>query len=321
MLYEPLDAVFQDVGDAEIVPPEWVIENMIPVGLTFYVGPPKSFKSAALFSLCLETVGVPTGVLPADLRVVRKKGLVLGLSAEASAGVLRHDAREGFGVEIPSDGRLRVCNDPWRFRLDSKTDQKELLAWCDEVKPSILFIDPLRNLHNVEENDAGAMVAVLQPFQHYAVKNKMAVVCIHHVTKLEEGSTAKASNMRGTSALLGLADGALAFTRKGGTDSTTVHIDALFKRAPAWERTIDLGIWGNRAQEKVDQTCKDTLRYLKEGVAQGEIAKKLGVGKSKVLAAVQQLRRLGVLNDAGQIVAELPASATERVNVANERVG
>ena len=240
----PIESTFADVGDAELIEPQWVIKNLLPSGLTFLAGPPKSYKSTLELAMLLSTCGVEHEVLPEDMRVVETPGVVMGLSGEASAGVLRHTAQEGFDAEIPNDGRFLVVDDPWRFRLDQPSDMHELLGWVDRIKPRIVFIDPLRNFHVLDENDSGGMVAMIQPLQRYAVTHDMSIIIVHHSRKTSsdrgEARVAKAEDMRGSSALLGLADAALTCSSK---QEGVVHIDAVFKRAPAWQRDVELNMW------------------------------------------------------------------------------
>ena len=240
----PVDSTFIDVGDAVMVEPQWVIRNLLPTGLTFLAGPPKSYKSTVELAMLLSVCGVGHEVLPDDLREVPKPGVVLGLSGEASAGVLRHTAEHGFETEIPADGRFLVVDDPWRFRLDQPGDVEELLGWVTRLRPRILFIDPLRNFHVLDENDSGGMVAMIQPLQRYAVLHDMAVIIVHHSRKIggEKGEPrmARAEDMRGSSALFGMADATLTLSAKS---RGVVHIDAIFKRAESWQRDVTLNMW------------------------------------------------------------------------------
>lgn len=298
---DPIESVWADVGEAVPEDPKWIVKDMIPTGVTFLAGPPKSYKSTVELAVCLTACGVQNSVLPGELSQCEETGIVMGLSGEASAGVLRHTAKLGFGVDIPPDGRFRVMNDPWRFRLDQPHDVDELLHWVDRIHPNILFVDPLRNFHSLDENDSGGMVKMLQPLQQYAISNDVGVVIVHHSKKIGEDRdgnrrTANAQDMRGTSALFGLADAVLTLTGKGRSQ---VHIDAVFKRGESWQRTIQLGIWGTEANETIDSLTKEVFLMIAEGKSKRQIMSALSIGSTKLEQACVQLRRIGALTGEG----------------------
>lgn len=315
---DPVETVWEDVGEAMIIPQKWMVPGLIPVGCTFLTGAPKSYKSTVLMAAALSAMGVQHSILPPNLcGDFEEDGLVMGLSYEAQAGVLRHTAKVGAGVEIPT-GQLLVVADPFRFRLDSRDDNAELVEWWDRLKPRMAFVDPLRNAHSLDENDSGGMVGMIQPLQQYAVKNDMALVVLHHTKKLddEKGNTrnARASDMRGSSALFGLADAVITHTKKG---PGLVHLDAVFKRAEPWEVQIQLGIWGATPVESIDSFTKQVFTALAAGQTPEAIAKETHMSKMKIQLAIQQLKRMGALNAEGAPV----DGASSLVETATRRYG
>ncbi len=300
---DPPESVWTDVGEAEYEEPEWVVENILPVGITFIAGPPKSYKSTVELALLLTACGVENTVMPPDLSQCREPGRVMMLSMEAQAGALRHTAKHGFNTDIPSDMRFLCMSDPWRFRLDQKQDVQELLGWMTELDAKVLAIDPLRNCHSLDENDSGGMVMMLQPVQQWAVKNRKSVVIVHHSKKLGEERDggkrmANANDMRGSSALFGLADAVLTITGKG---KGLVHIDAIMKRGEAWQRTIQLGIWGMSGVESVTEDVAAVFNLVTLELTQAEIAAKLQISKTKVSECVTTLKRIGALTGSGTV--------------------
>lgn len=300
---DPVESVWTDVGDAEVENPEWVVENILPVGLSLLVGPPKSYKSAVELALIMNATGVPNSVLPEDLSACHKPGRALALSMEAQAGVLRHTAKEGFGVDIPNDGRFLACADPWRFRLDQPQDTKELLEWADLLEANVLAIDPLRNCHSLDENDSGGMIQMLQPFQQWAVRNHKAVILVHHSRKLNDDKDggkrlATANDIRGTSALLGMADAALSITAK--SHGGLIHIDAVFKRGEAWQRTIQLGVWGATGVESISSETKMVFGLVATGLGPAAIASAMKLTKTDLSKHINDLQRLGALTGDGK---------------------
>lgn len=305
---DPPESVWTDVGEAEYEEPEWVVENILPVGITFIAGPPKSYKSTVELALLLTACGVENTVMPPDLSQCREPGRVMMLSMEAQPGALRHTAKHGFNTDIPSDMRFLCMSDPWRFRLDQKQDVQELLGWMTELDAKVLAIDPLRNCHSLDENDSGGMVMMLQPVQQWAVKNRKSVVIVHHSKKLGEERDggkrmANANDMRGSSALFGLADAVLTITGKG---KGLVHIDAIMKRGEAWQRTIQLSIWGMSGVESVTEDVAAVFNLVTLELTQAEIAAKLQISKTKVSECVTTLKRIGALTGSGTVSSNGP---------------
>lgn len=299
---EPTEAVWTDVGDALIVPPSFIVEGLLPEGLTLLTGPPKNYKSAVELGIILSACGIANNILPADLSLCHEPGRVMILSAEAEAGVLRHTAEKGAGVKIPNDMRFLAMSDPWKFRLDNPMDMRSLLDWADELDPLVLCIDPLRNFHSLDENDAGGMVQMLQPFQQWCVANRKSGIIVHHSKKLGEDKdsgkqrNATANDMRGTSALFGMADCVLSCTAKG---KGLIHLSSVSKRAEAWERTIQLGLWGQTSNESIDATTKMVFELLKTGLAEPKVASAMKLTKTQLTEHVLLLKRLGALTSAG----------------------
>lgn len=300
---EPVEAVWADVGEAEVEDPEFVVKNILPVGLTLIVGPPKSYKSAIELALIMSATGIPNSVLPPDLSECTEPGRFLMLSMEAQPGVIRHTAKEGFGVDIPADGRLRAMSDPWRFRLDQPKDMKELLEWADYLDVLGISIDPLRNVHSLDENDSGGMIQMLQPLQQWAVIRKKSAIIVHHSRKLSDDKDggkrmATANDIRGTSALLGMADAALTITAKG---KGLVHIDAVLKRGEGWQRTVQLGVWGQTAVESIDSQAKEVFKWLSGGIAEPKIRAVMNLTKVQYAEKITLLKRIGALTEAGEV--------------------
>lgn len=295
---DPVEAIWQDVGEAQIVPPNFIVEGLVPDGMTLLSGPPKNYKSMVELGIILTAIGVPNAVLPGDLSICHEPGRAMILSGEAEAGVLRHTAEAGAGVKIPNDMRFLAMSDPWKFRLDNASDMRDLLDWADELDPLVLCIDPLRNFHNVDENDAGSMVQMLQPFQQWCVKRRKAGLIVHHTKKLGEdkdsGKTrnATANDMRGTSALFGMADCVLSCTAKG---KGLIHLSSISKRAEAWERTIQLGIWGQTSNETISSEVKMVFELARTGLTHPAIAAAMKLKPVQVDQAFTQLHRIGAV--------------------------
>lgn len=254
---DDFDDWFEDLWEADLEPPHWVVEKLIPSGLTFMVAPPKSYKSTVLMSISLAVAGERKVGLPEQYLQVPEPGIVMGLSAEASPGELLYMVQRGMGVADGKHGAIRLLHDPWRFRLDDPGARDTLLQLLRAKHPRLLWIDPLRDFHSLEETDAGEMNRLLRPLQRWAKEHDSAVVIVHHTRKRsmqDPDKNLRAEDARGTGALFGMADCLITCTPKG---KNRVHFDVVPKRGEPWEETLTLAIWGeNEAHVMIDGTAR-----------------------------------------------------------------
>jgi RecA-family ATPase len=302
-----IEGLFTDLGEAVLSPPEWVIENLLPVGITFMVGPPKTLKSTIEMALSMLVSGQQCEVLPPEMSRVPETGRVIGLSAEASAGELRFMVERGFGTKVAANGMIQIADDPWRFRLDDPNGLDTLLGILNRVRPRLLWVDPLRDFHGEDEQDSGPMQRLLRPVQRWAKVNRAALLVVHHTRKLGSGEdrNLKAQDARGTSALFGLADGLITLTPKG---ENTVHFDVVTKRGMPWEKTVKLKVWGSQgnAVSLVDTTAREVfaLLVITPTLTQRELAQKMNLSVSVVNKKVADLKALGALDPDGKPVTD-----------------
>ncbi len=295
-----MDGVFTDLFDAVRTPPKWVIEDLLPTGLVFVGGPPKtSMKSTVVEAMALAVAEQGIFGLPSTMLKVTRPGRVLGFSYEADAGELRHTAEVGMSCLKPkNDKSILIADDPFLFRLDDDDGLSKMLHWCESLSPRMVFLDPLRDFHSIEEKDSGPMNRLLRPLQQWAKKADATFVVVHHTAKKkkEEGDY-DAGDLRGTSALFGMADGALMISPRS---EGVIHIVAKFKKGASWERTVQLAVWGAKGEEVITDVERLVLKLITSGADYASIAKQLKISKSRVVDAVAGLVRTGRLVKEGK---------------------
>jgi hypothetical protein len=300
----PFDGHFIDIATATPTPPQWVIKDLVPVGLMFIAGPPKiSHKSSQVIGgICATAAGYECSVYPKYMRNVELGGRTLLFSFEADAGVLNHMLTKGMLTKgLTDDGGIMVCTDPWLFRLDSSEGRKQLFYWLNAVKPRLCVFDPFRNAHQADENDSGAIFDMLQPLRRWAIENEAAVILVHHTNKLpaNEKRDYKQMDLRGTGAMFGIADGLLIISPIDEKQHI-VKLAATFKRGTSWERTLKLSIYDHRervASEVLDAVTEQVYAaFAKAGVEDAtECATQVPVTVSRIKAAIDTLLRNGML--------------------------
>lgn len=260
----PIEEAYIDVAYAEPKAPNWVIQDILPVGLVVLSGPPKkSFKSlqALLFgALCADW---PVKALPQWMKCMRG-GPSLINSYEADAGVIRYILETEVGLKV-QPGSIFVAHDPRKFQLDQPETANKMLDYMEEKQPILTVMDPFRNMHSGDENDSGNIQTLLTPLVAFAHETESTVLMIHHVNKPTEGKDGSSFYaMRGSSALPGLADGLI--TVENTKTEGNIIINATFKRGMSYRRTIHLGVpgfgWGVNGYEVFDEvTQKILLEY------------------------------------------------------------
>jgi len=244
---EPVEGYFTDLGKAVPQPPRWVVEPILPEGLVIMAGPPKeAYKSTIVMALaCLVTRHEHKALPPEWQR--RVDGPVMILSHEADAGELRFIVEQGLGVKLRKDESILVADRPEDFRLDEEEGHAELMRWLHARQPILTVIDPLANFHSLEEKDAGQMVKLLAPLRRWAKEEQACILVVHHTRKLDEERLLRASDVRGSSAMFGLADGLILLS------PTKAEFEVVFdvkpKRGKHFTQTVQLGIWDRKGQQ------------------------------------------------------------------------
>lgn len=298
------DTYFEDLWEASVEPPEFVIDGLLPVGITFMVAPPKTYKSTIEMAMTLAVAGEPCDALPKEMMQVPETGIVIGASAEATPGELRYMVEQGMGAKEGTLGRIRLLKDPWAWRLDDPNAAPRLIRKLEEVRPKLFWVDPLRDFHTLDEVDAGDMNRLLRPLQQWAKRNKAAFLVVHHTRKRSSNDEGErnltADDARGTSAMFGLADGLITLTPKG---NARVHFNVVLKRGMPWEKTVQLKVWGNgEAVALIDGNAKAVFeamlgaeKHLKRMLTQAELTDICKMSQSTVSRALSQLRSLGAV--------------------------
>lgn len=237
----PPDGMFKNLGAAQPIAPHWVIKDLLPVGLTIMGGPAKiAYKSTWLTGMMLLVTGHKHGGFPPELSVVEMDGIAQLHSAEALAEEIKPDAEEAYGVTIRDDWSILVSDDAGDWQLDDDDGIPRLLSWLNNNQPAIWALDPLRNFHTQDENDSRMMSAMLRPLRDWCKAHNSAGVIVHHTAKLPAKETEYThASLRGSSAIFGLADGALIITPK---KLPLFQIEAHFKRGASWKRDVKLNV-------------------------------------------------------------------------------
>lgn len=169
---------------ADVVP--WLVRSIWPTAAVGVLGgPPKVGKTWLSLDLATSVAsGTPClGVFPVD-----RPGPTLLYLAEDSLdsarsridGICRH---RGIGLR---QADLHFITTP-TLRLDRDDDSRRLLATVQALRPRLLLLDPFVRLHARDENDSGAISAILAGLRQLQRACDVAIVLVHHTRKNGRG--------------------------------------------------------------------------------------------------------------------------------------
>lgn len=298
--------VWTSLREATFIPPQYTIDRILPAGIVFLAGPPKSQKTTLEMALALTVAGYKHDILPAELQKCAHTGAVMMLNAEHKAGELRQMVEEGFSMQLDDDGQhydIMIADDPWEYRLDDPGAVKKLLTWLNHYEPRLFCLDPLRDFHDFDERESGPMNRLLRPIQQWAKDHGSTFLVVHHARKLggeEMDRKLTAGDLRGTSALFGLADGTIVLTPVDG-GKKGIHFNVVAKRGASWEQTIRLNAWTKRVTISPAQLAILVDVSADSKASLDERATRLGMGRTTVFNHMKQLVADGYLTSTGDL--------------------
>lgn len=208
-------------------PVRWLVRDIwLAEGVGIIGGEPKSFKS--FFAVQLATC-VAAG-RPMFGRFEVTQGRVLMFNAEDRAPMTRSRVAKmcrALDVDIASLD-FHLIDVP-AIRLDDEKQMARLQSTVAALKPALLVLDPLRDLHGLDENDAQVVSALLAPLRVLQREHHCCVVIVHHMAKATETARRPGQRLRGSSALHGWVDSGLYLTHKDGA----IMVNAEHRAAPS----------------------------------------------------------------------------------------
>ena len=215
---DPHQSLWIDAGDWEeelMVERQWVTEGyMLRGAVTMLIGPPSAMKSSLTLAWsCALALGREYGEFAP--RNGPKRVLVYNVEDDAMeqrrrlsavlrqfsatpadiAGKVMRTGPNGVGTLVKIDRNGNLLPTPAMDELE------ELIR---EFKPDVVFLDPFSELHGSEENDNGAVRAVVAHFRAMAVLRSLSVVLLHHTSKAgASAAPGDPNSARGASSAIG----------------------------------------------------------------------------------------------------------------------
>lgn len=204
------------LGARDVVPPNFAVPGLIPVGLTILAAPPKFGKSWLALDLAIS---VATGTDFLSLPVNQSGVIYMALED----GDFRLKER---GIKVagsrPLPGNLLLVEQAPMLKDDLLPKLSALMNNCG-TNIGLIIVDTLQKIRGVAGKTEGVYghdYRELGTIQRFALDNNLAVIVIHHMNKgTNDGDIFNSIN--GSSGLTGACDCMLAMRRRKRNDDYT----------------------------------------------------------------------------------------------------
>lgn len=246
--------------EEEKKPPEFIVENMIPVGMTFLSGAPKIRKSFLALQMAYS---VATGTEFLGFKTVKTSVAYFDLEGSKS----RISSRTYRMGKFPDN--VFITNSTDKKLSDGLAEQIEALY---KQRPDIrlYIIDTYSRARGmVKSYGANAYdvdVQFLEPIQRIAINNKIAILFVHHDKKNAAATPDSFERLSGTMGISGSADSVLNLIAQGKRFDGKAMLEFTPRDARGGEIQLAFnelsGIWttiqdtqGNIEDDEVIQWC------------------------------------------------------------------
>jgi hypothetical protein len=238
----PFDSVslpYLHARDLAAIPPQetWLIDDLWGVHHVGVLGgAPKTTKTWLGLDMAIS---VASGTPCLGRFRCARSGTVLLYAAEDSEDMLRHRIDclcASRALSLP-DIPVYVITEP-ALRLDLPSHQQRLSQTLASLKPELLVLDPFVRLHRQNENDAGAVSAILGYLRELQRHHWTAIALVHHTRK--NGSSASPGNsLRGSSDVHAWGDDMLYLRREDDHLVLTIEHRSCKSLQPVTLRLVD----------------------------------------------------------------------------------
>jgi len=244
--------------------PPVIIDNLIPAGLTVLAGAPKRGKSwmALKMALCVSS-GTPFFGLTAQ------KGSVLYLDLESKN--YRVQERLSKLVAGPAPENLYFTHKS--ERLDGGL-LEQLKGWAAQVEhPSMVIIDTLGRVKSAArkgENAYESDTRIFGELQSFALENKLAVVCVHHLKKDTGTGEDYFERVSGSMGITGACDAVMVLAGKRGEATSVLRTSSRDFESQDFAVQFNGGAWALVSCDSESYLAEQA--YLKSPVVRGVLA-------------------------------------------------
>jgi hypothetical protein len=220
-----------------LVPPRFLVDKLIPDGLTILAAPAKSYKSYFSLSLALATIAEGEWC---DTFPVNETGNVVFFGLESPPMQLRnrlHQLRPTYAPDSsPHD--LIFFSGMQSLPTFKNGLQQALEQVIEHYKPRLIIIDPLSYLYRLGRQDdlASATLDLLWPLAEMASTAQVALVAPEHMRKRSKDDVSVVDQLAGSHIKAAVVHGLLMMHR----DGDDIVVETTMRDAPSQEFAVTL---------------------------------------------------------------------------------
>lgn len=205
-----------DLQNMYIPPIRWVVDGLIPQGLTMIVAPPKSGKSWLMLDLCLSIAGGKP-----FLGRTCEKGGCLYLALEDGKKRLQDRMNRLLPFDEKAPKGFDYANEISKLNSGFQEQLEDYIALHKGLRLVVIdtfqYVRAITNSRNVYAQDYAELAVI----KKIADKHNIGIVVVHHTKKGKDDSD-PFMQISGTNALLGALDTALIMERQKRMDAQAV---------------------------------------------------------------------------------------------------
>lgn len=259
--FQPLQGVSAAaLRDMVFPPPAWILDEVIPGGLTLLAGKPKLGKSYLMLDL---GVAVARGGFVLDRKCVQ--GDVAYMALEDGLARLQRRLNQIVTGDWPERLMLYTEMSPL-----SENGLKQLRAWAEAAaEPRLIIIDVFTKVRRIAPKHEGAYQGdynAAGPLKELADDTGVAIIVVHHLRK-QTSEDDPLDMVSGSTGLTGAADTIVVLDRKAA--GVTLYARGRDIEEVEWAVEFDkrTGRWSNKGEAKearMDEQKRKVIRTLRE---------------------------------------------------------
>lgn len=280
----------------KVFPPiKWMVEGLIPEGLTLFCGKPKLGKSWAALDLAFA---ISDG--SQFLGNVCDEGAVLYLALEDNERRLQ----DRLNKIRPSEGwplNLKLATSSPRLNEGGIEAMEAWIAGADN--PRLIIVDTLATVKPIKggkDSDYQADYGALRDLHRIASEHRLAIVVVHHVRKADAEDPF--DTVSGSTGLTGAADATLILTRRNEGDGVVLY--GRGRDLPEFEHAVEFDAERCRWKLLGDPDTvflSDTRRMIMEAMQAGKetlggIGTHTGLTDANVRQTLSRMAKTGQVN-------------------------
>jgi hypothetical protein len=284
---------------------ECIVEDILPVGATLFVGRAKDGKSLAMWNLCLAVAsgGMVFG------RYKAQQGAVLYLALEDGERRAKKrllEQMQAMNMDTPPEGFEVVC---WEAPRVGEGLEEQLHGWLDtHPGAKLIVIDILEKVRPPRTRNGSVYAddyAAVAPLQRLAQDRGIALVIVHHTHKAKVDDFRDAPS--GSISLLGAVDTLWSLRRVAGERDAVLQITGRdLVETPALAMQFQGGFWTARGDaattvlNPAHQAILATLRTTGSPMTPTQLATVLHVNLNTMKVHLMRLAERGLVAKTGQ---------------------